>query len=790
VAEGLQQLAAQAQRREWGPSSRLGPYEIVARLGEGGMGQVFLARRADGQYEGRVAIKIMREGVASEFLLSRFRTERQILAALHHPNIAQLLDGGTMPDGRPYIVMEHVSGSSIDRFCHMHAMPVTGRLRLFLKVCDAVQHAHQYLIVHRDLKPSNIIITGDGNPKLLDFGIAKLLRPEFFPGSAAETRLDVRLLTPEYASPEQVRGEMITTASDVYSLGVVLYELLTGRRPHASTSEPRQVERAICEDEAPPLATSITESPSAYGEPTVESLRQRLRGDLEAILAKALRKEPAKRYETVDQFAADIQRHLDGLPVEARRGSLRYKTGKFIRRHQWAVAAGVTALALLCGGTLTTVWQWRRAEQERALAQRRFNEVRKLSNSVLFEIHDSIQRLPGSLPARKLVVQRALEFLDGLSKDASDDPSLLEEVAMAYQAAANIQRSRLSSSLGDTEGARASFRQSLELAQRVRARFGDRPDTLRALALAHYGLGDMQAVEGHMSEALPLYRTGLDFARQAAAKAPQQLPLRRLPLLGFRKVGDMLTAANQSDAAGQQYQAAAEWMQAMTREFPPAAIQRDVMVTSVILGQYLDQRGRAAEANVRYEQALGQVKRILQADPANAQVRRDGFVLAVRQGRNFVRLKQLADAQRQAQAALDAARTLQEGNPADLQAKFDYAEALIFHALVLAATRQWNECWPALEAATQWLESIENLDPGADQTQHIRLSLERQRVEAFEDAGRPADALRSARRYLALAESYAQRFPSTAASTRLTRAREYVAGLNAELGSATPRAAR
>jgi serine/threonine-protein kinase len=337
--------------------ARIGPYRIVGEAGHGGMGTVYLAERHE-PFHQRVALKLVRGAAAlDDHLVRRFIEERQILASLEHPRIARLLDGGITPDGLPWFALEYIEGDPIDRYVERHRSPIEARIELFLAVCDAVQYAHRHLVVHRDLKPSNILVTADGQVKLLDFGIAKLVAG----GSDVETRTGLRLMTPEYASPEQVRGEPVTVASDVYSLGVLLYELLTSRRPYRLTGPtPLEVERAVLEQEP--------ERPSRVVQDA--RLSRRLRGDLDTIVLTALRKEPTRRYPSVEQLATDLTRHLTGLPVTARPDRLGYRAGKFVRRHRVGVAAGVALFLSLIGGLAATWWQSREATREAARAER------------------------------------------------------------------------------------------------------------------------------------------------------------------------------------------------------------------------------------------------------------------------------------------------------------------------------------------------------------------------------------------------------------------------------------
>jgi eukaryotic-like serine/threonine-protein kinase len=336
------------------PQQRFGPYRVIGTIGHGGMGAVYLAVRDDQVFDKQVAIKVLHLGMETPATLERFRQERQILAGLEHPNIARLIDGGETPTGLSYIVLEYVEGEPITQYCDGRNLSREERLRLFLRVCAAVEHAHHNLVVHRDLKPGNILVTADGASKLLDFGIAKLLDSE-----GQRTITIVQAMTPDYASPEQVHGEFITTASDVYSLGVVLYELLTARHPYEIPAmTPFDIERVVCHEE--PAAPRVSE-------------------DLDNILMMALRKEPARRYPSVQHFADDIERSLTYRPVVARPDTIRYRTGKFVRRNRVSLAAVAAVLLVLSGGIVASQHQARRAE-------RRFAQVRELANVFLFDL--------------------------------------------------------------------------------------------------------------------------------------------------------------------------------------------------------------------------------------------------------------------------------------------------------------------------------------------------------------------------------------------------------------------
>ncbi|HEY2019333.1 MAG TPA: serine/threonine-protein kinase, partial [Bryobacteraceae bacterium] len=352
----------------------LGPYRIAGLLGRGGMGAVYRAVREDDQFRKEVAIKVIPRVLAEPEVVARFRSERQILANLEHSNIARLFDGGTT-DGIPYLVMEYVEGVPITEYVSARGLSIPDRLRLMESVCGAVLYAHRNLVIHRDLKPANILVTADGTVKLLDFGVAKLLDP-----SAGDTALTSRLMmTPDYASPEQIQGEPVTTASDVYSLGVVLYEVLTGERPYRITSPHlHEVERVVCRTE-PRRPSSVETLPART--------RRRLAGDLDNIVLMALHKDVTRRYGTVEQLSEDIRRHLQGLPIRARRDTVFYRGGKFLRRHQWAVAASLLVAASLVTGTVIALRQAR-------AAQGRFDQLRGFARTVLVDLHGQLSDIP------------------------------------------------------------------------------------------------------------------------------------------------------------------------------------------------------------------------------------------------------------------------------------------------------------------------------------------------------------------------------------------------------------
>jgi len=431
---------------------RLGQFVLGEEIGHGGMGSVYRALRDDGTFSQQVAIKIVKSGWSGPEVVERFRRERQILALVNHPNVAQIFDGGSTPDGRPYLVMELVDGETLIKYCVAHDLGLTQRLRLFLDVCGAVAHAHQNLIIHRDLKPANIMVDLSGRVKLLDFGIAKIFHPDL--PDQAHTRAAANVfLTPEYASPEQVRMERITTATDIYALGLILFEVLTGQKAQrVPSSSMLDIERVVCQTEA--------RKPSEVPLEGVLHTSNKLRGDLDNIVLKAIRKDPDRRYSTVNQFAEDIERYLKGLPVSARPDSFVYRSGKFLRRNMLGAVAGAVVLASLVGGIAVATWQAR-------IARTHFDSVRDLATSLLTEINPALSNVPGATKARVLIVKRSLEYLDRLSQSAGNNVELLTELAAAYETVGNLQGNRNKENIGDYAGAMKSFYKALELYQKL-----------------------------------------------------------------------------------------------------------------------------------------------------------------------------------------------------------------------------------------------------------------------------------------------------------------------------------
>jgi serine/threonine protein kinase/tetratricopeptide (TPR) repeat protein len=488
------------------PTASFGPYRATELLGRGGMSSVYLARRADGQFDQTVALKIMAGYLTGPEFLRRFETERQLLASLNHNNITRLLDGGVSSAGDPFLITEYVDGQPIDRWCDDRKLDLKARLRIFLQVCDAVDYAHRNLIVHRDLKPANILVNSESIVKLLDFGTASLLAAQ---DDVTITR--ARMLTPRYASPEQLRGERVNIATDVFSLGVVLYELLCGAWPFG---DPRSVlselNRATGTVHPDPPSTVITDESAERRSAPRDQLRRMLKGDLSAIVLKALEQDSGRRYESVRQFATDISGFLAGRPVLARQQTSLYRAGKFIRRRWLPVAAVAVFVLGLTGATFVAF------RQER-IALARYSDLRSLTTTLLFELKDAINDVPGSTPAQKILVTRVVRSLDSLAGQSAHDPKLQLDLAEGYRQLGELQGSPYGQNLGDFTGALANLSKARLLAQQQLAAEPKGLPPLHAAALVERTTGEVYFGIGHGKDAISHLSAAADLADRMVA---------------------------------------------------------------------------------------------------------------------------------------------------------------------------------------------------------------------------------------------------------------------------------
>ena len=467
----------------------IGRYNIEKEIGRGGMGVVFLAIRED--FHQQVALKIIKRGMDSDAIIERFAREREILAALDNPFIARLLDGGTTADGLPYFVMEYVEGISVDEYCRTKNLTEKEKLELFRKICEAVRFAHQKLIVHRDLKPSNILVTEDGTPKLLDFGIAKLLNSD-----VQETQTNQRVLTPAYASPEQLRGEAVDTRSDVYSLGKILAKILLGEKSEN---------------------VKFTTANNGFSNFT----KNIFNSDLKNILAAATREEASRRYNSSEAFSEDIRRYLTGLPVKARKDTFSYRTSKFVKRNRLAVSLSAFFLTLLLLSLAFTFYEYRKAESERTIAERerlraekRFDDLRKISDSFVGEISGAIENIPGNLPARRIILNRAVEQLDALAAESNDNPALEDELAQAYFHWSDLPDMPLTKK-------DEILKKEIEIYRHLLISDQQNLDYVQKIATAEIRLSDISKVRGKLPEATGYIDEAIIFLQKTLEDNPQ-----------------------------------------------------------------------------------------------------------------------------------------------------------------------------------------------------------------------------------------------------------------------------
>ena len=773
AAAGVEHVAATIMPE----AAHIGAYRIVRELGRGGMGTVYLGERADAQFEMRVAVKLIKRGMDTDAVLQRFRHERQILAGLEHPNIARLLDGGTTEDGLPYFVMEYVDGQPIDEYCRTHQLSLDQRLRLFRQVCTAVSYAHQHLVIHRDIKPSNILVTTDGVPKLLDFGIAKLLDTgEDAVTMTMTTEFGAQAMTPQYASPEQLRGARVTTVSDVYALGVLLYELLAGARPYELTGKSSDEVRHIVAD------TDIVKPSLTAARRGDDVTARRVRGDLDAIVNTAMRKDPAERYGSVALLDDDVRRHIDGLPVVARGDSWTYRTARFVRRRKLGVAAAAAIVITLVGGVIATSSQARVARAERARAERRFSDVRRLSTSFLFEFHDAIATLPGSTPARLLVVSKALEYLDSLAAEAAGDRDLQQELAAAYDRVGDVQGNPGAANLGDIDGAIKSYEKAAAIRRALAA---DAPESLQSrvdmatstmrIGYAYFARGAVKDAVGKFREALATReeafgagvpsksaaraalaettarlcttliavgdvpgaidncRRNLTLTEELLRERPDDKAIQVMHAVNATGLGNALRLNRQPDDAATRLEDAIRQHRDLLSKNPlDAEVRRRLAVSYTYLANVHNDRKEPDKAAQAYEQAIAELDTLAKADPANARMRTELSYMLNQRVRILVANGRRDEARRDAQHALTLLRAGVEQPGAGGEAFNEYA-----WALVSTEVEDVRNPTLALEYATRAVELAGGQNPVYMHTlgwAHYRLGHHDEAIKTLEQA--------------------------------------------------------
>jgi len=692
---------------------RIGPYRVERLLGSGGMASVFLAVRDDDQYRKQVAIKLI-QWAGDPANAGRFRTERQVLAGLDHPHIARLLDGGALPDGQPYLVMDYIDGRPIDVFVRERALNTEAALRLFLKVCSAVQYAHQNLVIHRDIKAGNILVSADGEPHLLDFGIAKLLNP-------AGPELDrtqpwQRVLTPGSASPEQAAGGAITTASDVYSLGVLLYGLITGTAFYGGAANFAEEPGQAIREYEPPAASQAPGVPAR--------IRRLLAGDLDNIVRKATAKDPARRYPTVEEFAADLRRYLEGRPVSARPASVVYRIRKFTRRNWRLVSAAALLFLAIVAGTAGTAWYAYRARRAEAHAERRFDALHRLTNSMLFEVDDALVNLQGSTGARAAIVKRTLEYLDQMASDSGNNTAVLQDLASAYIRIGRIQGAQLTAHLGGP-GSLQNSRKSFEKARAIRQRLAASAPGDRKLQADVFDTDEEIATtylfEGDLDRALGLNRQLAARAKALAAgsRAHDQLYIDLQYRLGavLTALGSIATSMLDIPATLGYLHEALDVRSALLAEHPgDKRAQRAVGISHNYLCMGLEAADRYAEAVDEERLALANWEPLAVADPTNADLHSllgDGnehLCLDLAQTGKY------EESLRHCRTSLDIYRSAAKADPNDIQSAEDLATALSAMSEVLDRMGKPRDAFRWETEARTLYRTIETKDPDSLET--------------------------------------------------------------------------
>lgn len=653
-------------------------YRLIELIGAGGMGMVYRAVRADDAFWKIVAVKIVHAAGSDQNLINRFCEERRILAVLEHPNIVRLLDGGVTADGRPFLVMEFVEGLPLAQFAAEKRLSIREILLLFRKVCSAVAYAHHNLIVHRDLKPANILITADGEPKLLDFGIARLMDDP-----SVQTQTGGRGLTPRYASPEQIRGDALTTATDVYSLGVVLFELLSGHSPYRSTSNALELAEAIA-IESPPVMSEVS-----------GRLFDR---DLENILQMALRKEPSRRYESVEQFSEDIRRYLEGQPVAACGNALSYRTARFATRYRVGLAVVGLIIAILVAGIFET-------SRARAAAEGRFRDVRSLANWVLFDFEDSIAQVPGTLEARQKMVRRSVEYLDRLSAEEESEPELLSELQVAYD--------RVGSLTFGVDSALASHRKAVAIGERLVRSVPDNMRYQRQLAASLSWVSAVLRERGNLSEAISGFQRAAKVLGSVAAREPGDPEVQAKLAEIYETLGQ--TLVNRGDPVqALVWEHKAESLASAIYSARPGDHQghRAVMISRLCLAEGLLAAGDRDRARQYVSSALDQAQRSYNESPANAERQRDLWLAHLRSALIDEASADFESAAEHLKKALPLIQGLVDADPGDEGHQHGISNTYLAMGRVQAARRRYADAADSDRRALEIAQAVLARDPG------------------------------------------------------------------------------
>ncbi|OYU45674.1 MAG: hypothetical protein CFE44_06200, partial [Burkholderiales bacterium PBB4] len=693
------------------PGQRLGAWEIVGAIGSGGMGEVFEARRADGSYTGRAAIKLLKRGMDSAAVLQRFALERQALARLNHPHIARLLDAGAAPEGLPYFVLEYVDGVPLDQA--VQALEVRARLDLFLQLADAVAYAHRNLLVHRDLKPGNVLVDREGQVKLLDFGIAKALDP--LEGVDGHTTVGgQRPFTPNYASPEQVRGEPMTTATDIYSLGVLLYQMLTGTRPTGrNATTPAEAARSVLEE--PPTKPSRL-TPADTPDPQWLHTRKLLEGDLDNILLKSLEKSPERRYTSVEALMDDIRRYLGGFPVSARPASWGYRLSRRIARNRLASAAIAIGVLALLGGSAGVAWQAHEARQAQQLAETRLKEVRRVTHALVFGFGDSVEYLPGGMKVKADLFKETLAALERLAPSLGGDEAALADIAQVHVRLAEAYSPGYPISLNEPALARSHAEKAVALFEKVWPTQKSDANVSGYASRAYSVLASAETQAGNKEKAAELTRRGLEMSRQALAAAPPGsdfLLLRSAVSAGYQALA--VTLDDNGVGLGRHEEAMQMYLAARDSSLQEKGMAAEIAALNA----------KMKPGQTRYEAELGQTLAIIQGSISSSHLRRGHYDEATKARRE----------------AVSSIRQAQAMHPEQVQFQSGLASSLRLQANLELNIGQPEAALKAAQESMDWMERLLATDrhnaEWLDDRELGSLSL----GTALLRLGRPAEAL-------------------------------------------------
>jgi tetratricopeptide (TPR) repeat protein len=724
-------LVQQASATRW-IGRRIASWCVTSVIGEGGGGTVLAAVRDDGRFEQTVAIKVLRLEARDSGQLARLRRERRLLAQLEHPHIARLLDGGEVSFGDdeidvPYLVMEFVEGQPITTYYRAARAGIADRLAGFLQVLDSVAYAHRRLVLHRDLKPANILVTAAGQAKLLDFGVAQLLTD-----GADDPDRDAQAvgLTPAYASPEQLAGRSLSVESDVYSLGVVLFELLADRHPYA-TDASTTVDLVRAADGSAPAPLGIA-------------------ADLDAIVARAMHRDAARRYRSVEAFADDVGRYLAGRPVAARPSTIWYRSRKFVGRHRWETAATLILVAALAAGVAGTAYEAHRAN-------RRVQELRQLAGSLLFQVHDAIESLPGSTEARELLVRTSAEHLDRLAEDAGTDRALLLDMAASYERLAKLQGGPSAGHIGKPADAIVSYGKALAIYRRVLAAQPDERDALMRMAMCWKNLGRVQELSGDATTAASSLQQALS-AGERAARFDAQPPVELLDT--YSTLGDLEVDVGEPARALDHYRKALAGFEQRAAETPDLKSIHSVVTATVRLGQAQTYLGALEEARTAFERALAAARPLAERNPNSMPARRDVLIITDRLAEvlgdpDTPNLGRWQAAAALFEAALPGAVAMQEADTHDARAARDVAE---FHGNLADCLRDHEpaRAIPEYEAALKAYAALPESYRKTPNIVRFQAARERGLGLALANAGEDARAVALVRHALELFDGLAE----------------------------------